>query len=111
MAGETLPLPQASNCVRGLGNTRLRVTGGTRGTMRKLYWSLSVLAVGGLGALLFTDKGRQALRWVGENAGTAPDRLLEWNEAAQRELDRIQTALNRVAESLGAPPEAQSQAR
>jgi hypothetical protein len=25
---------------------------------------------------------------------------VEWNEAAQRELDRIQIALNRVAESL-----------
>jgi hypothetical protein len=30
----------------------------------------------------------------------APGALLEWNEAAQRELDRIQTALNRVAQSL-----------
>lgn len=68
--------------------------------MRKFYWSLSVLAVGGLGALLFTEKGRQALRWIGENATQAPDRLLEWNEAAQRELDRIQSALNRVAETL-----------
>ena len=72
--------------------------------MRKFYLSLSVLAVGGLGALLFTDKGRQALRWLNENAHQAPDRLLEWNEYAQRELDRIQTALNRVAETLS-PPE------
>jgi hypothetical protein len=30
----------------------------------------------------------------------AQSRLAEWNETAQRELDRIQTALNRVAESL-----------
>jgi hypothetical protein len=29
-------------------------------------------------------------------------RAVEWNEAAQRELDRIQIALNRVAESLEA---------
>jgi hypothetical protein len=78
--------------------------------MRKVYWSLSVLAVGGLGALLFTDKGRRALHWLSENAHTAPDRLLEWNEAAQRELDRIQTALNRVADSLAAPQDAQRQA-
>jgi hypothetical protein len=28
--------------------------------------------------------------------------LLAWNEAAQRELDRIQAALNRVADSLEA---------
>lgn len=79
--------------------------------MRKVYWSLSVLAVGGLGALLFTDKGRQGLRWLRDNLPYAPDRLLEWNEAAQRELDRIQTALNRVAESLSAPPEQRQAAR
>jgi hypothetical protein len=76
--------------------------------MRKLYWSLSVLAVGGIGALLFTNKGRQALLWLRENAPTAPDRLLEWNEAAQRELDRIQTALNRVADSLAGPEQRQA---
>ena len=29
---------------------------------------------------------------------------LLWNEAAQRELDRIQIALNRVAESLESAP-------
>ena len=64
--------------------------------MRKWYVPLAVLGLAGLGALLLTDRGRQTLRWLSENL----QRAVEWNEAAQRELDRIQIALNRVAESL-----------
>jgi hypothetical protein len=45
-----------------------------------------------------TERGRYILRWVADNL----HRAVEWNEAAQRELDRIQIALNRVAESLEA---------
>ncbi len=66
--------------------------------MRKWYVPLAVLGVAGVGALLLTDRGRQTLRWLSENL----QRAVEWNEAAQRELDRIQVALNRVAESLEA---------
>lgn len=70
--------------------------------MRKIYVPLTLVGLGGLGWLLLTDRGRQVLGWIVENVQRGPDRLLEWNEAAQRELDRIQTALNRVAESLQA---------
>lgn len=70
--------------------------------MRKIYVPLTLVGLGGLGWLLLTDRGREVLRWITENLQRGPDRLLEWNEAAQRELDRIQTALNRVAESLQA---------
>ncbi len=70
--------------------------------MRKVYVPLTLVGLGGLGWLLLTDRGREVLRWITENMQRGPDRLLEWNEAAQRELDRIQTALNRVAESLQA---------
>jgi hypothetical protein len=70
--------------------------------MRKIYVPLTLLGLGGLGWLLLTERGREVLRWISENVQRGPDRLLEWNEAAQRELDRIQTALNRVAESLQA---------
>lgn len=70
--------------------------------MRKVYVSLTLVGLGGLGWLLLSDRGRQVLHWMNENLQHGPDRLLEWNEAAQRELDRIQTALNRVAESLQA---------
>jgi hypothetical protein len=66
--------------------------------MRRWYVPLAVLGVGGIGLLFLTDRGRQALRWIAGNLSHAA----EWNEAAQRELDRIQIALNRVAESLEA---------
>lgn len=70
--------------------------------MRKWYFPMTVLGVGGLGVLLFTERGRKVMQWAIENAPRAHSQFLEWNEAAQHELDRIQNALNRVAESLGA---------
>jgi len=70
--------------------------------MRKWYFPLALLGLGGLGMLVLTERGRKGLRWVYENASRAPESLLGWNETAQRELDKIQTALNRVAESLQA---------
>jgi hypothetical protein len=72
----------------------------TKANMRKVYVPLTLLGVGGIGWLFLTERGREALRWIGESI--AQGRLLQWNEAAQRELDRIQIALNRVAESLQA---------
>ena len=70
--------------------------------MRKVYVPLTLLGIGGLGWLFLTERGREALRWIEVSIEQGPGRLLEWNEAAQRELDRIQIALNRVAESLEA---------
>jgi hypothetical protein len=70
--------------------------------MRKVYVPLTVLGLGGLGWLILTGRGRSSLRWIGDRLKEGPERLLEWNEAAQRELDRIQVALNRVAQSLEA---------
>lgn len=75
---------------------------GKEKTMRKWYVPVTLLGLGGLGALFLTERGRTAVRWLYENMHRAPESLLEWNEAAQRELDRIQTALNRVADSLHA---------
>jgi hypothetical protein len=66
--------------------------------MRSWYVPLTIVGISGLGLLFLTNRGRQALRWMAENLHHA----IEWNEAAQRELDRIQVALNRVAESLEA---------
>ncbi len=68
--------------------------------MRKWYLPMTVMGLGGLGVLLFTDRGRKLIRWAAESMPHAQSALAEWNETAQRELDRIQTALNRVAESL-----------
>jgi hypothetical protein len=70
--------------------------------MRKMYVSLTLLGLGGLGWLFMTERGHSALRWIGDRLEEGPKRLLGWNEVAQRELDRIQVALNRVAESLEA---------
>ena len=68
--------------------------------MRKWYLPMTVMGLGGLGVLLFSDRGRKVVRWTVENLPHAHSQLLEWNETAQRELDRIQKALNQVAESL-----------
>jgi hypothetical protein len=70
--------------------------------MRKWYMPLTLLGIGGLGLLFLTERGRRGLRWAARNMHRAPDTLLDWNEAAQRELDRIQNALEHVADSLGA---------
>jgi hypothetical protein len=76
--------------------------GGASSAMRKWYVPLTVLGLGGLGILFLTERGRASMRSMFENMSCAPETFQEWNEAAQRELDRIQTALNRVAEQLEA---------
>lgn len=72
--------------------------------MRKWYFPMTVLGLGGLGVLLFTDRGRRSLQRLMEFLPDAPEHFAEWNETAQRELDRIQTTLNEVAKALGEEP-------
>jgi hypothetical protein len=68
--------------------------------MRKWFVPLTGLSVGGIGAFLFTDKGRETLRrWLARFEST-PDRWVEWNQNAQAELERIQATLNQIADSL-----------
>jgi hypothetical protein len=50
--------------------------------------------------LLLTERGRSMLRRVLQKFWQAPDRLLDWNGSLDSELDRIQTALDRIADSL-----------
>ena len=69
--------------------------------MHRWYLPMTVVGLGGLGMLLFTERGRRSLGWFLEQLPEAPRHFAEWNEAAQRELDRIQETLDRVAESLG----------
>ena len=77
----------------------------------KWYVPVAVAGLSGLGLLFLTSRGRAALRWVFDNLDRAPDTLLGWNEAAQRELDHIQSALNRVASTLQAThPETRTRA-
>lgn len=68
--------------------------------MRKYYLPLTVLGLGGLGAALFTERGRKFLSSMFERGSQAPSKFIEWNDTAQSELARIQEALDRIAEHL-----------
>lgn len=70
--------------------------------MQKWFLPLTVLGLGGLGLLALSDRGQDALQWAFDKLDEAPDQFNDWNARAQEELDRIQVALNRVAESLEA---------
>ena len=70
--------------------------------MQKWFLPLTVLGIGGLGLLVLSDRGQDALQWAFRKLDEAPAQFNDWNEHAQEELDRIQMALNRVAESLEA---------
>jgi uncharacterized protein YukE len=68
--------------------------------MKKWYMPLAILGVGSLGALLLSERGRQALRWVAENFERHQDKIVEWNDAAQREIERLEEALDRIADNI-----------
>jgi hypothetical protein len=61
--------------------------------------SLGVV-LGGIGVLLFSDRGRRMLRTAGERIWHAPDRFEFWNESIQDELERIKETLNQVSKTL-----------
>jgi hypothetical protein len=68
--------------------------------MRKWYVPLALLGMSGVGALVLSDTGRRALRWVWDHAHEAPEALADFNERIEGELDRIQSSLNKLADSL-----------
>lgn len=68
--------------------------------MKRWFLPLTLLGMGGLGALLLSEPGRKALTWVNDRVEDAPERSAGWNETTQLELNRIQKALNQVAEAL-----------
>lgn len=70
------------------------------GAMRKWYLPLTVLGLGGLGAALFTERGRKLVSSLFQRTSESPSKFIEWNETAQSELARIQKALDRIAEHL-----------
>ena len=77
-----------------------RVAPGAPIDMRKWTMPLTLLGLGGIGYLILSARGQQALRWIAESISHGPEKFLEWNESAQRELDRIQATLNQIADSL-----------
>lgn len=68
--------------------------------MRKWYVPLTVASIGGLGVFLFSESGRRAVRWIGQYVRWNSEGLLEWNDAAEAELWRVQEALTAISESL-----------
>lgn len=68
--------------------------------MRKWFVPLTVAGIGGLGVFLFSESGRRALRWIGQYVRWNSEGVLEWNDAAEDELQRIQETLGTIAESL-----------
>ena len=93
----TLGMQLASNVLEVERRCCLALT-----TMRKWTMPLTLLGLGGIGYLFLSEGGQEALRWLSENLSRGPEKFLEWNESAQRELDRIQEALNQLADSLQA---------
>lgn len=72
--------------------------------MRKWFVPLTMLGIGGLGALILSETGRRGLEWLFEQMEEAPDRIADWNDSAQTELEKIQASLNELAETLQAHP-------
>lgn len=68
--------------------------------MRKWYVPLTVAGLGGLGALLFSEAGRQLLRSVRQYWHWHSEGMQEWNEVAEQELQRIQSSLEALADAL-----------
>ena len=78
--------------------------------MRKWYLPITVLGLGGLGLvgmLVGTEKGRSVVRNISDNLLDGPDSFEDWNIAAQRELEAIQSALDGLAQALGVSTAAQ----
>jgi hypothetical protein len=73
--------------------------------MRRWYVPLTVLGLGGVGALLLSERGRTAMRGMLQKFQHAPGRLLEFNDNLQSELDRIQATLDQIADSLDPHPQ------
>lgn len=69
--------------------------------MRKWTIPLTFVGLSGLGALLFSPRGRKLIRSAAERLNVMPGRLAAWNESAKQELDHIQEALDELEQSLG----------
>ena len=72
--------------------------------MRRWYVPLTVLGLGGVGAMLLSERGLRALRSRFADFGNPRGTLMEWNDDLQHELDGIQAMLDGIAESLGLHP-------
>ena len=70
--------------------------------MRKLYLPLSLLGVAGLAALVLSERGRESVRRVLDRWQDTPEPFRGWSDAAQREMEELQKALERLSDTLHA---------
>ena len=70
--------------------------------MRKWYLPLTVLGVAGLAALVLSERGRESVRRMLGRLDDAPEPFRGWNDVAQRELESLQQALERLSDTLHA---------
>lgn len=69
--------------------------------LRKWSVPLAFVGLGGLGAMLFSERGRKLIHAAAERLHATSGQLLAWNDSAQEELDHIQQAVKEVEQSLG----------
>jgi hypothetical protein len=69
--------------------------------VRKWTMRMTFIGLGGLGAMLFSERGRKMIRSAARHLDATPGRLAAWNDAAQEELDHIQHAVVELEQSLG----------
>jgi hypothetical protein len=70
-------------------------------TVRKWTIPLTLAGLGGLGAVLFTQRGRSFLRSAMRRVGADPGCLAAWNDSARDELNHIRQAVRELEQSLG----------
>lgn len=73
--------------------------------MRRWFLPITVLGLGSVGAFLLSERGRNALRGLWDRFQESPDGWRDLNDSVQGELDHIQAALDRIAQSIDPHPE------
>ena len=73
-------------------------------SVRRWTIPLTLAGLGGLGAMLFTSRGRKLIHSVAERRDAKSGRLAAWNDSAQKELDHIQQELKELEHSIGMTP-------
>lgn len=75
--------------------------------MNKWYLPLTVLGLGGLGVLFGTERGREVVGRATNLLEEWPGMYADWQNAAEREIQDIQSAVDQIATKLGAMQTAQ----
>ena len=68
--------------------------------MRKWYLPLTVLGVASVAALVLSERGRESVARLVGRLQDSPEPFRGWNDAARRETERLQDALDRLSHTL-----------